>query len=72
MLKTALFGEVIKARPLSTQKCSRQHMLDDITDFYRIALMIFDAHIINLHISVARSVALGQGYFSHCDYLVVH
>ena len=35
-------------------------------------LVICKAHIIHYHINPLQSVALGQSYFAHLDYLVVH
>ena len=47
-------------------------ILNNITYFLRIALMIYDAHIIHFHTYDAMSVALDQSYFANPDYLAVH
>ena len=39
--------------------------------FLRMALMIYDAHVIYFHMDAARSVALDQSYFNHPDYSLV-
>ena len=37
-----------------------------------MALVIYNAHIIHFHMDHSQSVILGQRYFAHHGYLVVH